>query len=242
MWERPHCPFCAMISVLRSAFLFSSLSQIPTSFYFLLFVSPLYNPSLFTCDRSPLPFPTSGLYGESQRLCLLAVGQTSVRNWPIRSFLRPRPQHLRMSVPCAQTFLAGMCTRRWAGWKKDCLERHAKREVQGKTELEPQRPTYFSRFLSPSSELLGPPSGVCQVQGMLLPELQHTLFALRLSSAQPVDLKKWAWTLMFTRWCLLPSLALVHFGPGQMAQAGWCNNPSFFLGQEAAPDPVPLGL
>ena len=64
MWERPHCPFCAMISVLRSAFLFSSLSQIPTSFYFLLFVSPLYNPSLFTCDRSPLPFPTSGLYGE----------------------------------------------------------------------------------------------------------------------------------------------------------------------------------
>lgn len=47
---------------------------------------------------------------------------------------------------------------------------------------------------------------------------------------------------MFTRWCLLLSLALVYFGPGQMAQAGWCNNPSFFLGQEAAPDPVLLGL
>lgn len=34
----------------------------PTSFYFLLFVSPLCNPSLFTCDLSPLPFPTSRLY------------------------------------------------------------------------------------------------------------------------------------------------------------------------------------
>lgn len=61
-----------------------------------------------------------------------------------------------------------------------------------------------------------------------------------LSSAQPVGLKKWARTLLFTRWCLLLGLALVHFGPGQLAQAGWCNSPSF-LGQEAAPDPVPGG-
>lgn len=47
---------------------------------------------------------------------------------------------------------------------------------------------------------------------------------------------------MFTRWYLLLSLALVHFGPGQMGQAVWCNNPSFLLGQEAASDPVPPGL
>lgn len=37
------------------------------------------------------------------------------------------------------------------------------------------------------------------------------------SSGQAVGLRKGAWTLLFTRWCLLLGLALVHLGPGQMA-------------------------
>lgn len=62
------------------------------------------------------------------------------------------------------------------------------------------------------------------------------------SSACPVGLRKRAQTLLFTRWYLFLGLALVHLGPGRMAQVGWCNNPSFFLGQKAALDPILGGL
>lgn len=139
MWERPHCPFCAMISVLRSAFLFSSLSHIrPLSIsYYLSRHSATPRCSPVTCPLYPSPLPDCT---ESQRLCLLAVGQTSVRNWPIRSFLRPRPQHLMMSVRCATDILS-RDMHAVMGWvereglsREACEERGSRQDRVGTTE------------------------------------------------------------------------------------------------------------
>ena len=91
-WERPRCPFCSVISVLRSAFLFSCLSQIPTS---LLYFSRSTTPHCSPVSPPHYPSPLPDLYLEFQRHFSLAVEQTSVRKWPIKkpsSAPPPAPQ------------------------------------------------------------------------------------------------------------------------------------------------------
>lgn len=91
--------------VLRSAFLFSSLSPDP---YTLSISYYLSGHSTTLVDSSTSPH--FRICTESRRLFLLAVGQPSGRNWPIRSFLHFRPA-LQVVSSCGQTFLTGIDTR-----------------------------------------------------------------------------------------------------------------------------------
>ena len=121
-----------MISVLRSAFLFSSLSQIPASF--LLFVWPLYNPRW-----TPLPVPTSGFVPRVPASLLIGCGAGVCRELANQKLSSAPAQHYRLSVPCAADILS-RDRHAVMGWverglsREACEERGSRQERIGTTE------------------------------------------------------------------------------------------------------------